>query len=279
MNMKVNIRGLMQACSTLIVGMILPFSCLLAQVAADHSSNDASAETLVAAVTQGTMHVDKTFAGPDGLMGAVVENPTTKQRDIAWLSPNAKVAIVGQLLDGTGKDYLRDAEIQQGLILSTAAVFTQALAVERHSFVVGKAGPILTVFFDPNCAYCHLYYGQLAPMIGAGAVRVRYVVVGVVREDSTLRAASILGTVNPTQTMADNEQHFDAAHEEGGYRLAPKPDSALMAAVASNNTLFVNAGFKGTPITLYCNKHGAIAMQTGVPTDLKALVAKAGDCP
>lgn len=277
MHKKINVAGVIGVCAALMVG--ISFSYRSVQIAVDHSGNEARSERLVTAVTKGQMHVDKTFAGPDNLIGAVVENRTTQQRDIAWLSPDAKVALVGQLLDGTGRDYLRDAEIQQGLILSPTAVLMQAIEPERHSFVQGKAGPTLTVFFDPNCAYCHIYYGQLAPIIGIGLVRVRYVVVGLVQKDSALRAASILAAFNPAQAMVDNEQHFDASHEEGGYRLAPKPDPALMAAVASNNALFVNAGFNGTPITLYCNKHGAIQMQAGVPNDLKAFVAKAGDCP
>lgn len=236
------------------------------------------ADALIQSVSKQGTHVIKTFAGPDGLLGAVIENEVTKQRNIAWLSPHADVVVDGSLLSADNRDVLREAKIQQGLILSPADALKQASAPASHSFLVGTGGPVLTVFFDPNCAYCHQLYDELAPEISAGHARVRYVIVGTLKASSAPRAESILAASNPAKALADNEERFDGPNEEGGFSIATQPDPELVAEVGNNSALFGKAGMVGTPSILYCDQAGAVQLAPGVPADIKSFLTKAGEC-
>lgn len=234
---------------------------------------------LVSSASRGQQHVVRVFPGPDGLLGAVIEN-AGKQRNIAWLSPNGAVLIDGSLLDGHGKDLDREAKIQQGLILSPEETLTQALEPARHGFLVGTAGPVLTVFFDPNCVYCHQVYGALSPAIAGGRLRVRFVIVGTLKDSSTPRAASLLSAADPAQALARNELHFDMANEEGGFPVDPKVSASMVSAVQANNALFTQAGMDGTPTSLYCDKAThTVHLQVGVPSDIDTFVSHMADIP
>lgn len=234
---------------------------------------------MVDRLSHGREHVVKVFNGPDGLLGAVVAN-AADQRQIAWLSPHAKVLMTGTLLSATGTDLTQQAKIQQGLVLSPTAALVQATLPARHSILVGTGGPLITAFIDPNCIYCHHLYEALAPLIAAGRVRVRYVVVGTLKASSVPRAASILGASDPARALARNEAAYDAESEEGGYPIAPTIDPSLVSAVTGNNRLFASAGMTGTPEILYCPRASRdVALEPGLPVDLGTFLSGAGICP
>lgn len=237
----------------------------------------APADLLVSTLTHGQDRVTRLFAGPDGLLGAVVEDAALKQ-DIIWLTPHASVVLAGPLLDAQGNDLTRQAKINMGLLLSPAATLKEAADAARHSLMVGTAGPTLTVFFDPNCTYCHQLYGQLAPVVAAEHVRVRYVVVGTLKVSSVPRAASLLAAADSAKALASNEKNYDAAHEEGGFPIDAKVDPALTKVVTANNALFQKAGMTGTPTILYCDKATRAVQQiSGVPVNLTTFLAGVDD--
>ncbi|MEY2152298.1 thioredoxin fold domain-containing protein [Rhodanobacter sp. 115] len=229
-------------------------------------------------LSHGQQHVVRVFAGPDGLLGAVIED-AAKHRDIAWLTPHAEAVLAGPLLAEHGRDLGREAKISEGIILSPAAALKEAVDPARRSFVVGSRGPLLTVFFDANCIYCHVLYGQLTPLIAAGDVRVRFVVVGTFKASSTPRGAAILAAAQPAKALMENERDYHAANEEGGFPVPRRIDHALAEVVTSNSALFANAGMQGTPSILYCNRQGRVALEPGMPNDLKAFIAGVSSKP
>lgn len=233
---------------------------------------------LITTLSHGQERVVRVFAGPDGLLGAVIEN-TANEQDIAWMTPHADALLAGSLWGLRGEELTRVARLQQGLLLTPKAVLSQAMEPARPGvFVVGTGGPVITVFFDPNCIYCHQLYGALAPEIAAGHLRVRFVIVGTFKASSTPRAASLLAAADPVQALALNESQYDTAKEEGGFPIATTIPAPLTAAVQANSTLFGKAGFNGTPVILYCNKAGAVQANPGVPSDLNKFLSSTGEC-
>lgn len=135
-----------------------------------------------------------------------------------------------------------------------SSILAAASAPAAHAIVVGTRGPILTAFFDPNCMYCHALYVSLQPAVRAGRLRIRFVLVGIVRPDSTARAASILAAADPGQALAENETRFDRRREEGGFPIAPRAQIARFLGVVTNNSATMDmAGGIGTPTLVYCS--------------------------
>lgn len=238
----------------------------------------AQANSVIASASHGQAHVLKVFRGPDGLIGTVIEG-SSKTPGIAWLTPHGNAVVSGSTLIGPGgNDLTRAAMFSQGLFLRPAAILEQAAAPAARGILVGTGGPRITVFFDPNCVYCHQLYLALNPQMAAGKLRVRFVVVGTLKESSIPRAASLLAAKDPAQALNLDETDFDVKSEEGGYPIAADLDPVLKLAVEANNTLFSHTGLEGTPAIFYCAKGSKdVQMVIGVPIDMKALVELAND--
>ncbi|MEY2341855.1 thioredoxin fold domain-containing protein [Acidithiobacillus sp. IBUN Pt1247-S3] len=85
----------------------------------------------------------------------------------------------------------------------------------------GNKGPIVYLFMDPNCPYCHQLYTWLQNPAAANKIRLRVIVVGFLTPSSEAKAAAILGASNPRAALQKNEDGF-AIHDdapEGG--IAP----------------------------------------------------------
>ena len=242
-------------------------------------SLQSKASVTISDLSHGREHVVSIFSGPDGLLGAVIEGDD-KRRDIAWLSPNGQALLAGSLMGPHGEDLTRQAKIAQGLVLSPKMALEEIINKNgRGSIMAGTRGPVLTIFFDPNCIFCHLLYGKLVPLIQAGQVRVRFVIVGTLKASSTPRGAAILGDPNPAMALDSNERSFDGHREEGGFPVPSKNSASMIQAVEANNNLFQVAGLTGTPSTIYCNTKGQVEVLSGTPSNINQFVASAGLAP
>lgn len=233
------------------------------------------AQTMVTKSSQGRARVAKLFPGPDGLVGGVVRSGS--QEVIVWFTQHGKAMLVdGALLGADGDDLAKQALVDQGVQLSPEAALNLAASKATRPILVGRSGPIATVFFDPNCIYCHLFYKEALPEIEAGRLRVRYVIVGVVKESSIPRAASILAAKDPARALMDDETGFDVKAEEGGYAPDATLDPAMKALVEANNALFNRTGARGTPAMLVCSvKTGKVTFIPGQPRDIQSFIAEA----
>lgn len=257
-----------------VLAVIASLGFAAAAQASPLSLDDAKA--IVQTASGGAAHVVSTFAGPDGLTGTVIETQDGL-KNIAWLTPHGDAVVInGGLIGKLGSDLTRAAMYEQGLLLKPVDALSQASAPGAHGFIAGNnaKAPILTVFFDPNCIFCHLMHQALAKPIADGRLRVRYVLVGTLKPTSAARAASILGAKDPVAAMDLDENAFDKASEEGGYPIDAKPDPSLLAAVEANSKLMGHSGGTGTPTLLYCGaKSKAVEMLIGMPQDVDALIA------
>lgn len=224
------------------------------------------------------LHVTSVFSGPSGLVGAVL-GMDNGQKSIAWLTGDLKVVIPGAIYDASGANMTVRALHSQNVYLAPASVLTRAATAAAKPVVVGRSGPVVTFFMDPNCSFCHALYQHLAKPVEQGKLRVRYVMVGLIKPNSAVRSAAILSAADPVAALAQDEAAFDSAAEEGGFAVPDTfaPSAQVKDAVIANGKLMFEAGAVGTPTLLYCSaKTGKVVMEQGVPQNLSEWIAGAG---
>lgn len=165
----------------------------------------------------------------------------------------------------------------------------QALAHAPDGFVLGSPkAPQLTAFLDPNCSVCHRFYEELQPLIRAGKVSVRVLMVGVIRPSSAGKAAHIVSPLVIPATHETAQQLL--ASSEGGFQkgsvgghISPLSNPAAIAVVDDHNALLerLTARYSGfprgrleTPV-LVVTQHGVHRIIFGAPP--KGAVALIGD--
>lgn len=106
--------------------------------------------------------------------------------------------------------------------------------------------PILYVFMDPNCKFCHRFYEQVMPLVRKNAVQIRAIMVGFVKPSSLGKAAAIeKSRVVPTSgvgagleaanALAGDEYAFNTARESGGMTRSRNPQA--LAVIKAHNAL------------------------------------------
>lgn len=262
--------------------VLLACSCAVTPLASASTLTLPQASVAVQKASRGLAHVLRTFAGPGGLTGAVIEGPDGT-RNIAWITGDGQAVVIrGDLVGLHGQDYTKGALYDQHLLFAPAAAMAAASAPSTHAILVGTnpKAPIVTVFFDPNCIFCHLLYKALDPYVMDGKLRLRFVLVGLIKPDSLARATSILMARDPAAALATDEAKFDRTHEEGGYPVARTLAPALEAAVKANGTLMTRADGHGTPTLLYCSASAhSVQMAAGLPPNVARFVADARATP
>jgi thiol:disulfide interchange protein DsbG len=268
----------------LAVGLLAAHGLALAHAAPAAVVSRLDAATLVNQASHGAASLVRMFSGVHGLTGAVIKGPNNTE-NVAWITPDGKAIIVeGTLVGSHGEDLTRSAMYQQGLMVAPAEGIAQAGA-RSDAIMVGTRGPVLTVFFDPNCIFCHILHKALAKPVAEGKVRVRYVIVAILKPSSLGRAVSILGAKDPAKALQIDEAKFNRSTEEGGYT---KDDSsipaarraALTAVVKANSALMARLGGTGTPTILFCDaKTASVQMSVGMPPNVAGFVSALGTGP
>ena len=248
---------------------------------AGSAASPADAALLARALQRyGTVRVMATASAPGGMTAALVE--VGGQKAIVWIirgkGGGGRAVAVGQMWDASGKDLTREMAIRMGVIPAPMAPAAVAAAVaESRTFVLGTAGPEITVFMDPNCIFCHRLYGEAQPLLAAGKLRLRVVMVGFLKPTSFGRAAAILMAADPAAALAADEKGFDVKTEEGAIPPAAKIPAAIGDAVKANTHLLARSGFEATPTLLYKDQAGAWqVMHHGPAEGLAAFAAKVG---
>ncbi len=120
---------------------------------------------------------------------------------------------------------------------------------------------IVYTFSDPNCPYCNRFFHAARPWVDAGKVQLRHVMVGVIKADSSTKAAAILGAEDPGAALLTNEQGFAA----GGIAPAASVPPAIRKQLDANQALMSELGFRGTPGIVYKDADGIVQRQSGMP--------------
>lgn len=150
---------------------------------------------------------------------------------------------------------------------SPKAMEPEAIAVEvahADTFLVGHRGPELTAFMDPNCIWCHRFYEKALPLIHAGKLHLRVVLVGFLKPTSAAKAAAVLMAKHPARALALDESRFNVVTEEGGIHPASDVPTAVQKAVRHNTQILADTGEEATPTLLYVNQQDQWVLQHGL---------------
>ena len=203
--------------------------------------------------------IGESFAAPGELTGYTVS--FQNQTLTAYVTAEGTHVLVGTLLDSDGTN-LSQPVIDAAANAARPEQEWLALA-EAHYIVDGEpnAPRVVYAITDPNCPFCHRFYTQARDWVEAGAVQIRHVMVGVLREDSLAKSATLLAADNPSEALAEHEAAFD----QGGVTpLDALPETATNA-VRANNQLMNELGIRGTPSVFYRNDEGEIGLVRGLP--------------
>ncbi len=213
----------------------------------------------VQAVEKKGMTVIESFEAPGGMTGYV--GKMRGQSLTLYLLPDGDHVIVGTLLDRDGEN-LSKASIDD---LITGPKFAEAWPDLENSHWVRDgaedADTIIYTFTDPNCPYCHQFRQEAAPWIDAGKVQLRHIMVGILKEDSLTKAATILGSDDPQAALNQHQNSF----QQGGIEVDRQKVSTAHMDVKANNQLMQELGLRATPSTVYRNDEGKVRMVQGMP--------------
>lgn len=233
--------------------------------------------SLINKLTAGKVSAVKEFEAPMGLQGYVVK-AANGPKNIFYTSKDGKYLFSGNIVE-LGKDG-KAINLSQNYYLTyiTSEMAANALNMVKNTHVITDStnakAPAMYVLWDPNCAYCHLLYKELRPMIDAGKVQVKWLPVAI-RPNSEAKTAEILAAKtdkDAIKLMEKDESKFDMKTEQGGLKgleskkgakKDSKADEKAFAEVKANTKFFIENSFMGTPVILYHAKNGKAEMLQG----------------
>lgn len=218
------------------------------------NADRSEAKTLVQSISHGEMRLVKVFSGPSSNVVGVIAKAPNGQKVLAWMI-DGKYMAVGALIGADGKNFSLLSAAKNGLIakpLPANTIASRALAAP--GFTVGHSGPLIAVFMDPNCIYCHKFWDAAQADILAGKLRLKVIPVGFLKQSSLAKSATILQSADPALAWAHNEKRFRKSIEEGGEKPAKHLDPKVVADVRSNTELLGSTGEMATPTLVYCQQ-------------------------
>lgn len=210
--------------------------------------------------------VQQDFAGPSGLRGWVITR--AGRSGVVYSTADGQTLISGLLTDARGGNLAaRDEELHiPGPDYGT--LWTDLATSAYVEVGNNPAAPVVYVFADLNCPYCHQTWTWLADY--RERLTVRWVPVAILGADSAPKAAAVLADADPAA-------RFDALMQDFHAPLGTPPDATTQQAqdarLAANLKLMERAGASGTPALVLRNASG-VRVREGLnaPGDLGLIV-------
>lgn len=233
---------------------LLATGLLLAGCATPNTPGLHSAEQLVNKNFHHQVHVTKVFPGPVHSLTGIVVETDQHQQGILWMLAK-RYLLLGPVVDGKQENITPSyAKKYLPQPVKVPATHIAPAAMAAPGFTIGHAGPLIAVFMDPNCIFCHLLWEALQQPVADGKIRVKVIPVGFLKPSSPAKAATILAAKNPAQAWANNEKNFNVHTEEGSTQPLATLPPADMADVHANTALLRKTGEEATPALLFCTK-------------------------
>lgn len=167
--------------------------------------------------------------------------------------------------DASVTDQLPKAEGDIAKALKTPSEQLFADVESSNWKALGKdTAPVMYMFIDPQCPYCHEFMKTLRKDIEAGNVQVRMIPVGF-RDETRAQAALLLAVPNA------QERWF--RHLDGDKDALPVTPGVNEQGVERNMAIMQSWKLNVTPLSMYRAKDGKIKIVQGRAKDLKALLA------
>jgi thiol:disulfide interchange protein DsbG len=119
---------------------------------------------------------------------------------------------------------------------------------------------VVYVFTDPNCPYCNELW-QATKTARAPEVQIRYLLVGVINDESRAKDAAILESADPLAAFEQNERRFDA----GGIAAKQTWRPSTNQTIAADEALMAELHILGTPGLVYWDDHHEPRVFAGMP--------------
>lgn len=201
----------------------------------------------------------KKFAATGGLDGWVVKDSGTGKQVVIYTTPDGNAMLAGIMLDKTGKNLTADYTAKHIPPPDYTPAFDDFSKATKITVGKSSAKAELTVAFDANCGFCKIVHRLLEPAVAAGEIKVNYVPVAILGQDSDQKAAGLL---------ASKKLDADLNQVANGGQSPTSADPALLAKVQANTQLMRKHGFNGTPTVLYKAKYqgeDTVFIANGVP--------------
>ena len=206
------------------------------------------------------------------------------QFQVFYAAPDGEAVVPGILRDADGRNLTRDqvrgvpgaiptVELQAGAAGPGAQGPEPSLAaIQKAAFgTVGPAAaPEVFLVIDPQCIYSVRAYQQLQPYAASGKIRLSVVPVAILDHEDQGRS-----TKSALALLAKPSAEIPAAWQRGDTNGPATP--AAQERLGVNMAIATSIGLTGTPTLLWRGRDGAAMRIDGMPTDVGALIASAGD--
>lgn len=235
------------------------------------------ASNLLEGISHGALHYMYSFNGPSKNVVGVVAQSANGQKMMGWMV-DGKYLMPGPMFNNQGENLTMEAARDHNLIpkpIKTALLARDAMAAD--GFTVGKKGPMVIAFMDPNCIFCHKFWETVQPEIKAGDMRLKVVPVGFLKPSSFPKAVTIMQQKDPAAAWTADEAGFNVAKEEGSTVPAKKLSAKYSQVIHMNTALLAKSGEVATPTVMMCSKGEKLpTLMHGVPqTGLKKMIGDA----
>ena len=201
-----------------------------------------------------------TFDAPGGLTGYAA---MMQQQPLAiYLTADGKHAIVGTMIDAKGANLSQEPLDRLVSKPMTGKIWKQ---LEKSAWIAdgSKNAPrVIYTFTDPNCPYCNKFWNDARPWVKAGKVQLRHVIVAILTDTSTGKAAALLSAKDPQVALTEHEQQ----HASGGVKPLGQISATVRAQLDANQKLMRQLGASATPTIFYKDASGNLQKTQGAPS-------------
>ncbi|RFF27714.1 MULTISPECIES: thiol:disulfide interchange protein DsbG [unclassified Wenzhouxiangella] len=244
--------------ANILIISLLP-GVILAGVGLSASAIAQNHPSVVQSLIDRGVTINATFDAPGDLTGYVGNKDG--QAVAFYLTPDREHVVVGSMLDAEGQN-LTEPKLQE---LVRGPQNEQAWRqLEEADWVIDgdpEAPVVVYTFTDPNCPYCHRFRQAGKPWIESGRVQLRHILVGILKEDSLPKAATIMGAESPSAALSENQDRY----RDGGINVNHQLVGDNTSRVRANNQLMSSLGLGATPSTYYLDDSGNVQTKQGAP--------------
>lgn len=220
---------------------------------------------IIESLRQKGLTIIDTFTAKGGLRGWV---GTARGEPIAfYLTPDGRYVIAGSVLDSNFQDVNQEAieaKLKSGLVSNVWE------KVEASTWVPDgqpDAQRIVYVFTDINCGFCNRLWADARPWVDGGKVQLRHIMVGIIRENSSAKAATVLMDENPSARLADYGNFVRSGRPATLQKNDIQPVDAIpaeiMTQIDANHQLMASLRLQATPSLVWKDEKGGVQVRMG----------------
>ncbi|HHH9650084.1 TPA: thiol:disulfide interchange protein DsbG [Pseudomonas aeruginosa] len=213
------------------------------------------------------------FDAPSGMKGYAAEY--RGQGMTLYLTPDGDHIISGRMFDAQGNDQSQ-AVLERLVYAPLGKKMWERMEKSDWISDGDSSAPLkIYVFGDANCPYCTAFWSKARPWVDAGKVELRHIMLGIIKADSSAKAAALMAAADPSRALHEHESTGRAST----LKAMSKIPADLQKKLDANMELAEDMGVAATPAIFYLGKDGRLEQQQGVPQSEADLVSILGEKP